>query len=153
MKEHAETPPHLGDLALVHRRDFFAENFDRAGVRLHHADDVAQQRALAATAPAHDDERLAAIDVERDIVDHAALAEFSDEIGDFDDWLGIWFHAPKKKIAVRMAFVTSMASSACTTAEVVAWPTPSAPPSTCRPALQAIVMMIQAKTTLLIMPE
>ena len=130
-----------------------AEDFHRAGGWLHHPDDVTEQRALAATAPAHDDERFAAIDVEREIVDDRALAESSDEIGDFDNRLGIRFHAPKKKIAVKIAFVTSMASSACTTDDVVAWPTPSAPPSTCRPALQAMVMMIQAKTTLLIIPE
>ena len=62
------------------RRNFFAEDFDRAGGRLHHADDVAEQRALAATAPAHDDQGLAAVDLEREIVDHTALAEFPDEI-------------------------------------------------------------------------
>ena len=112
MKEHAETPPHFGDLALVHRGDFFAEDFDRARIWFHHADDVAQQRALAAAAPAHDHEGLAALDLEREVVDHAAFAEFSDQVFRFDDWLGLRGHAPKKKIEVKIAFVTSMASKA-----------------------------------------
>jgi hypothetical protein len=41
---------------------------------------MAEQRALAATAPAHNHERLAAIDSERDIVDHSAIRESSDQI-------------------------------------------------------------------------
>ena len=49
--------------------------------------------------------------------------------------------------------MTSMARSACTTEAVVAWPTPSAPPSTWRPALQAIVIMIHAKTALVVRKE
>src|ERR1041385_4306417 len=59
----------------------------------------------------------------------------------------------KKKIDVSTALLTNIARSDCTTADVVACPTPSAPPSTCKPALHAIVMMIQANTTLLMMPE
>ena len=62
-------------------------------------------------------------------------------------------HAAKKKTPVSTAFMTNIASKDCTTAVVVAWPTPSAPPSTVSPALHEIVMMIQAKTTLLIIPE
>src|ERR1041385_996325 len=62
-------------------------------------------------------------------------------------------HALKKKIPVNTAFITSIASKACTTDAVVAWPTPSAPPSTFSPALHEMVIMIQAKTTLLIIPE
>src|SRR6266581_7607777 len=62
-------------------------------------------------------------------------------------------HAAKKKMPVSTAFMTNIASKACTTDPVVAWPTPSAPPSTCSPALQAIVITSQAKTTLLIIPE
>src|SRR6266542_1997901 len=63
------------------------------------------------------------------------------------------YHPLIKKIPVRTAFMTNIASNACTTEAVVAWPTPSAPPSTVSPALHAIVMTIQAKTTLLIIPE
>jgi hypothetical protein len=46
---------------------------------------MAEQRALAATAPAHNHECLAAIDSERDIVDHSAIRESSDQIDNFDD--------------------------------------------------------------------
>src|SRR4029453_6240063 len=63
------------------------------------------------------------------------------------------YHPLKKKIDVNTALVTNIANKDCTTATVVAWPTPSAPPWTFSPALHAIVMTIQAKTTLLIIPE
>ena len=85
MKQHPETPTDFLDLAIVHRRDFFAEDFDRAGGRFHYSDDVAEERAFAATAPAHDHERLAAMDGEGKIIDHGATPEGAGEIGDFDD--------------------------------------------------------------------
>src|SRR5713101_3725154 len=112
-----------------------------------------KQCALAATAPPHDHERLAAMDAKRNVVDHSAVSKPSDKIDNFDDALAVRVHAPKKKIPVSTAFITSIASSAWTTEPVVACPTPSAPPSTRRPALQAIVMISHAKTPLLIMPE
>src|SRR5439155_5980336 len=104
-------------------------------------------------ATAHNDERLPAMDVERHIVEHGAITESPDEIVHLDDSFSVIFHAAKKKIPVRTAFITSMASKACTTEAVVARPTPSAPPSTFSPALHAIVMLIQANTALLIIPE
>src|SRR5205814_3159195 len=85
LKQHSETPTDFLDLAIVHRRDFFAEDFDRAGGRFHYSDDVAEERAFAATAPAHDHERLAAMNLEREIVDDGATPEGAGEIGDFDD--------------------------------------------------------------------
>src|SRR5437899_13084310 len=100
-----------------------------------------EQCALAATAPAHDHERLAAMDGKRNVVDYRAVSEPSDKIDNFDDGLAVRVHALKKKIPVSTAFITSMASRAWTTEAVVACPTPSAPPSTRRPALQAIVMI------------
>jgi hypothetical protein len=54
----------------------------------------------------------------------------------------------KKKTPVSTAFMTSMARSDWTTADVVDCPTPSAPPSTWSPALLAIVIMSLAKTTI-----
>src|SRR4030095_5963715 len=93
------------------------------------------------------------MNVKRNVIDYRAVSESPDEIGNFDDGLFVRAHAPKKKIPVRMAFVTNIASNACTTELVVACPTPSHPPSTCNPALHAIVMTIQAKTALLIIPE
>src|SRR5437899_8891533 len=112
-----------------------------------------EQSALAATAPAHDHERLATVNVKRDVIEYRAVAEFPNEIDNLDDGFSISVHALKKKIPVNTALVTNIASKACTTDAVVAWPTPSAPPSTFSPALHAIVIMIQAKTALLIIPE
>src|SRR5437763_14992104 len=93
------------------------------------------------------------MDVERDIVEYSAISECTDKINNFDEGGFVGVHTANKKIPVSTAFVTSIASKACTTEAVVAWPTPSAPPSTCNPALHAIVMTIQAKTALLIIPE
>ena len=44
-----------------------------------------EQGALAATAAAHDDERLASMNVERDTIEHRAIAESPDEMFYFDD--------------------------------------------------------------------
>src|ERR1041385_634379 len=112
-----------------------------------------QQGALAAAAAAHDDERLASMDVKRDIIKYYAIAESPDEMINLNNCFSVGAHALKKKIPVNTAFITSIASKACTTEAVVARPTPSAPPSTFRPALHEIVIMIHAKTTLLIIPE
>jgi hypothetical protein len=46
---------------------------------------VTEQRALPAAAPAHDHERFAAANIERNIVDHGAVSEFSDKIDNFND--------------------------------------------------------------------
>src|SRR5215467_11144470 len=93
------------------------------------------------------------MDIERDVVEHSAIAKCSHQAIDLDHRLVVSFHPAKKKIPVSTAFMTNIASKACTTDVVVACPTPSAPPSTFSPALQEIVMTIQAKTTLLIIPE
>src|ERR1700720_4871443 len=112
-----------------------------------------KKRALATTAPTHNHERLPLMNVEGDIPELGAIPEFPNKIHNFDDGFSVGVHALKKKIPVSTAFVTSIARRACTTAAVVAWPTPSAPPSTWSPALHAIVMTIQAKTALFIIPE
>ncbi len=39
-----------------------------------------EQGALAATTAAHNDERLASMNVERDTIEYRAIAEFSDEM-------------------------------------------------------------------------
>ena len=81
---------------------------------------MAQQRALATTAAAHNNESLTTMDVERHIVEHGAITESPNEIIHLDDGFSVIFHAAKKNIPVRMAFITSMASKACTTEAVVA---------------------------------
>ena len=79
-----------------------------------------EQRALSTTAAAHDNQCLASMDVERNIVKHLAISESPDEIVYLDDGFSVIFHAAKKKIPVRTAFITSIASKACTTEAVVA---------------------------------
>ena len=79
-----------------------------------------EQSALAATAAAHDDERLASMNVERDAIEYRAIAESSDEMFYFNDRFSVGVHAAKKKIPVNTAFITSIASKACTTEAVVA---------------------------------
>jgi hypothetical protein len=46
---------------------------------------VPQQSALTATAAAHDNQRLASMDVEGNIVKHRAIPETPDEMVDLDD--------------------------------------------------------------------
>src|SRR5882762_10916633 len=84
LKQHSESPTNGRDFAFVHGGNFLAKDFYRAGGRLHRADNVTEQRALPATAPAHDHKRLAAMDVERNVVDHRAITEFSDKVDNFD---------------------------------------------------------------------
>src|SRR4029077_4511048 len=50
-----------------------------------------EQRAFAAAAPAHDHERLAAANIERDVVEDHAVSEFSDKISNLDYWRVIGF--------------------------------------------------------------
>ncbi len=44
-----------------------------------------EQGALAATTAAHNDERLASMNVERDLIEHCAITESPDERQYFDD--------------------------------------------------------------------
>jgi len=46
---------------------------------------VPEQRALAATASAHDDQRLTSMDVEGNVSEHCAIAESTNEMVYFDD--------------------------------------------------------------------
>ncbi len=51
-----------------------------------------QQGALAATAAAHDDERLASMNVERDTIEYRAIAESPDEMVYLDDRFSVGAH-------------------------------------------------------------
>ncbi len=51
-----------------------------------------EQGALAATAAAHDDERLASMNVERDTIEHRAIAESPDEMVYLDDRFSVGAH-------------------------------------------------------------
>src|SRR5262245_66019996 len=93
------------------------------------------------------------MNIERDFIEHCAITKFSHKAINLDHRFAVRIHPAKKKMPVSTAFMTNIASKACTTDVVVACPTPSAPPSTVSPALHAIVITIQAKTTLLIIPD
>ena len=79
-----------------------------------------EQGALAATTAPHNNERLASMNVERDTIEYRAIAEFSDEMLYLNNGFSVGAHAAKKKIPVNTAFITSIASKACTTEAVVA---------------------------------
>ena len=78
-----------------------------------------EQSALAATASAHDHERIATMYVEGNIVEHGTVSEFPDEMTYLDDSFSVGIHALKKKIPVRIAFITNIASKDSTTEAVV----------------------------------
>ena len=78
-----------------------------------------EQSALAATASAHDYERIATMHIEGNIVEHGAIAESPNEMVYFDDSFSVCIHALKKKIPVRIAFITNIASKDSTTEAVV----------------------------------
>jgi len=81
---------------------------------------VPKQRAFTATTAAHDNDRFAPVNAKRDVIEHCAIAEFSDKVGYFNDFFSIGVHELKKKIPVSTAFITNIASNACTTDAVVA---------------------------------
>src|SRR5439155_60173 len=85
LKQHSESPTNGRDFAFVHGGNFLAKDFYRPGGRLHRTDNVTEQRALAATAPAHDHKRLAAANVKRNVIDHRAISEFSQQMINFND--------------------------------------------------------------------
>ena len=79
-----------------------------------------EQSAFAATAAAHDNQRLAAMDIERNTVEHRSIPESADKIVYFNDGFAVSAHELKKKIDVNTALVTNIANKDCTTAAVVA---------------------------------
>ena len=46
---------------------------------------MAKQSTLSTAAAAHDNERFAAVNIKRNVIEHGAVSEFSDQIVDFDD--------------------------------------------------------------------
>jgi hypothetical protein len=81
---------------------------------------VPEESAFAATAAAHDNDCLTPVNIKRNVIEHCAVSEFSDQIAYFDDRLSVSVHPLKKKIPVSTAFITNIASNACTTEAVVA---------------------------------
>ncbi len=79
-----------------------------------------KESTLSTTAAAHNNDCLTPVNVKRNVIEDRAVSEFSDEIGYFDDVFCVSIHALKKKIPVSTAFITNIASNACTTDVVVA---------------------------------
>src|SRR6266850_6854201 len=84
LKQHSESATDIRDFALVHRRNLLTEDFYRTGGRFHRTNNVTEQRAFAAPAPAHDHECFAAANIERNVIYHRAISEFSDKVNNFD---------------------------------------------------------------------
>src|SRR5207244_9663804 len=110
LEQHSESQTHAFNLALLHSCDFFSKKFHGARSRFHGANHVPEKSALAATAATHDDERLASMNVERDIIEHCALAESPDEMTYLDEGFCVGALALKKTIQIRVALSTSLAS-------------------------------------------
>jgi hypothetical protein len=80
----AHVLPEVEHLVGAHLRDVLAEQLDAARGRLVQAEQVAQERALARTAAAHDDHDLALRGGEVDLVEDLPRAVVGDEIADLD---------------------------------------------------------------------
>src|SRR5215210_1937815 len=75
LEDHLHPAPERAQLALVERRDVLAVEGDPSGGRLVQAEDCAADGRLPAARLAHEPERLAALDVERDAVDRLDVAD------------------------------------------------------------------------------
>ena len=77
LKDHLHLAPHLADVFTAEPGQLLAEQPDAAGGRFEELEDGASGRALAATGLAHQAERLALLDRERDPVDSAQRADLA----------------------------------------------------------------------------
>ena len=123
MKQHAELPPHFEQLPLVHARDAFPFDQHVAFIRPQQSDQVFQQNALAAAAPADDDHRFAFFHAQVHAIQHALRPEAFFQLPRLDH------HAPSRRVknSVRKKLLIKIVMHEYTTASVVARPTPSAP--------------------------
>src|SRR5262249_56218567 len=103
------------------------EEGEGAGVGSYEPRHVSQQHRLAGSAAAHDDERLAAIELKRYSTQHLSAIERLAQPRDLDH--GRCHHQKiMRKILVRKKSETITAIVTCTTVAVVARPSPSVPP-------------------------
>src|SRR5205823_1093048 len=75
LKRHPELAAEAVQLHRLHVTDVLTIDNDVSAVRLHQSDDVLERHALADARSAHDHQRLAAIDVDRHVVEHFSPAE------------------------------------------------------------------------------
>ena len=124
-----------------------AVDVDAAGHRLLQADQVPQQRALAAARPAENGQGRSALDLEADVLHQHAGPPSDPEVLDDDVRPGRrHVQIPSSvKNSVKSALITITPKMASTTAVVVRAPTAAAPPRAARPCPQAMSPMISAE--------
>src|SRR5207237_1208723 len=128
---------------------------DAAGHRLLQADQVAEQRALAAPRSAENDEGRAALDLEADVFHQHTRSPPDAKVVDDNVRPGLLRHTHTPSIvttSVKSMLITITPKIASTTADVVRAPTDAAPPRAARPCPHAISPMISPRNGALIMP-
>ena len=142
LEEHAERRH-----ALVEVRLADAVDVDAAGHRLLQADQVAEQRALAAARAAENRQGRSALDLEADVLHQHARAPPDPEILDDDVRPGRGHvQMPSSvKNSVKSALITITPKMASTTAVVVRAPTAAAPPRAASPCPQAMSPIASAR--------
>ena len=124
-----------------------AVDVDAAGHRLLQADQVPEQRALAAARPAENGQGRSALDLEADVLHQHARPPPDPEVLDDDVRPGRGHvQIPSSvKNSVKSALITITPKMASTTAVVVRAPTAAAPPRAARPCPQAMSPMTSAE--------
>jgi hypothetical protein len=145
LEKHPDLPPDIGEFAFVQPGDGVAIHKNLARVRLHQADEVFQDDALAAARATQDDESLASLDGHVHAGEHGFFSEAFGQFASLDHQAG------KKMFRANVStkFAPRIASELMTTASVGARPTPAAPLVVFSPSWQATVTMIIPKTNAL----
>src|SRR5215475_10489084 len=124
---------------------------DRSAHRLLETDQVAEQGGLSRAAASEDREHLAVRNRELEVLEQRRAAPTDRQPFHVD-------HVPTQSPnalnrIVNSASISTMANRLVTAAEVVARPTPSAPPLAARPRWQAMRAITMPKATLFTSPE
>src|SRR5262249_36372348 len=149
LEHHADVAPDLHELPLGHRRDLGVADADRAALGPDEAEEELERHALAGARAAEEDEGLALGHVEREAAEHGLAAEALVAVTVAD----VGHRSRGRIIRDRKKSRTTTVSEACTTALVVARPTPAVPPVVRSPARQAIAALVAPKTVALMMPD
>jgi len=123
LKQHAKFATDAQQFTFAHADNILAFDQYPASVRLKQSDQMFEQHAFAATAPADDDHRFTFLDAEAHILQDRVRAEVLGQIANLDH--NVLSRRPR--VRVRKKLEIRMAIEEYTTASVVARPTPSAP--------------------------
>ena len=124
LERHPETLAEAIELDRSHAAEVLAVDDDVTSVGLQQADDVLERHAFARSGAADDHDRLASLDVDREVAQHLPPSERLRQVLQRDG--RIVLH--QNRTFVRKKSDSRMMSDALTTASVVERPTPSAPP-------------------------